>query len=163
MKLKKILSCILIILLVSFLFVNLALAADGTAPPPPSTGGAAAGSTGGALSGQVKTFGSQVGYGTSGNLGDLAALIINALLGILGLLFFLLIIYGGFLYMTSAGNDEHIKRAKKLISAAVIGLIIVLVSYSLTLFIFKNLPFGTLGTGGAPAANPNPGPTPGPT
>ena len=140
MKLKKILICLLIIILAGFLLASQALATDPAAGP---TAPAASGTTSGSLSGQVQDFGTKVGYGTSGNLGDLAALIINALLGLLGLLFFLLIIYGGYLYMTSAGKDEQIKRAKSLITAAVIGLLIVLVSYALTIFIFKNLPFGT--------------------
>ncbi|MBI3115589.1 MAG: hypothetical protein HYZ09_03835, partial [Candidatus Kerfeldbacteria bacterium] len=39
------------------------------------------------------------------------------------------------MWMTAAGNDERIDKAKKVISAAVIGLIIVLLAWAIVIFV----------------------------
>jgi hypothetical protein len=57
--------------------------------------------------------------------------IVNYFLGFLGLLAVIMVIYGGVTYVASAGNDEAVGKAKKIIMYAVIGLIIVLVSFVL--------------------------------
>jgi len=86
-------------------------------------------------------YNSQVGmndvqtvYGkkTPQDVRELAVKIIIVLLGFLGLIFFCLIIYAGFNWMTSAGSEEKIKESKKLITNAAIGLIIVMISWAIT-------------------------------
>lgn len=72
--------------------------------------------------------------------------IIGTGLSLVGIAFFILTLYGGFLWMTAHGNDDQIKRALKIITAAIIGLIIVMASYAITTFIFSSLK-----TGGAKA------------
>jgi hypothetical protein len=61
--------------------------------------------------------------------------IIRALMGALGLIFFILVIYGGIMWMTAAGNEEKIKKAKTLLTSAVIGLLIVLSAYAITSYV----------------------------
>lgn len=63
--------------------------------------------------------------------------IINIALSLLGIIFILLTIYGGVLYMTSRGNEEQTKKGQKIITQALIGLIIILAAYAITYFIFK--------------------------
>jgi hypothetical protein len=58
-------------------------------------------------------------------------------LGFLGILVVLLIMYAGFLWMTSGGNEEKITRAKKILFNGIIGLIIILSSWALTTFILS--------------------------
>lgn len=70
---------------------------------------------------------------------DTTSLIINWLLTILGLIFLCLTIYGGIIWMLSRGNEEEVTKARNILKAAVIGLIIVLVSYGITAFIFMVL------------------------
>ncbi|MFA6410026.1 MAG: hypothetical protein WCW26_00410 [Candidatus Buchananbacteria bacterium] len=65
--------------------------------------------------------------------------IIKIVLGFLGVIFLVLIIYAGMLWMTSAGNDEKVKTAKDIIIAATIGLAIVLAAYAITFFVVDNL------------------------
>ena len=65
--------------------------------------------------------------------------IINIVLSLLGLVAVIFIIIGGFMWMTSAGNEEKLKKAKTMISAAVIGLIIVIVAYVVTAWIINQL------------------------
>jgi cbb3-type cytochrome oxidase subunit 3 len=61
--------------------------------------------------------------------------VIGAILSFIGVLFFILMIYGGITWMTAAGNQQQIDKAKNLIISAVIGLIIVMAAYALTSFI----------------------------
>jgi len=66
-----------------------------------------------------------------------AANIIRVLLGLLGTIFVVLIVYAGFLWMTAGGNEENVKKAKGYIFNAIIGLCIVLSAYGITFFAFK--------------------------
>lgn len=57
--------------------------------------------------------------------------IVGALIGLLGIVFVVLLIYGGFIWMTAQGSEEKIKKAKGIISSAVIGLVVVFTSYAI--------------------------------
>ncbi len=76
------------------------------------------------------------GLGTQDPM-DVTVMIINWLLGLLGLFFLVLVIYAGFLWMTAAGVEDRIDKAKKILTAAIIGLVIVLTSYGVSYFIFE--------------------------
>jgi len=60
------------------------------------------------------------------------AKIIRTFLGFLGIIFLALVLYAGFLWMTAGGNEEKIQQSIKYLSRSVIGLIIILASYSIT-------------------------------
>lgn len=70
---------------------------------------------------------------------ELIGVIVSSVLGFLGILFFFLIFYGGLVWMTAQGSEEKIERSKEIISAAVVGLVIVLAAYAFTRFIFDQL------------------------
>ncbi len=81
-----------------------------------------------------------IGYSENqGNLGLIIARVINALLGLVGAGFLILIIYGGFTYMTSAAEEAKIKKAKQIISKAIIGFIIIMAAYSITYFVASTI------------------------
>lgn len=61
--------------------------------------------------------------------------IIVLFLQFLGIIFLLLILFAGFQWMMSAGNEEKIGKAKKLLINAVIGLVIILVSWLLARYL----------------------------
>ena len=65
--------------------------------------------------------------------------IIQIALSFLGVIFFLLMIYGGFLWMTAKGKEQQLEKAKNLITAAIIGLIIVVAAYAISYFVIKAL------------------------
>ncbi|MFA5211513.1 MAG: VWA domain-containing protein [Patescibacteria group bacterium] len=69
--------------------------------------------------------------------------IINVLLGLLGIIMFGVVAYGGFLWMTAGGNDEQISTAKKFIINGVIGLAIVLSSWAIAKFVLTRLGWAT--------------------
>jgi hypothetical protein len=61
--------------------------------------------------------------------------LIGVVLSFVGVIFFILVIYGGFLWMTARGDSGQVEKAKDLLYAAAIGLIIVLSAYAITAFI----------------------------
>jgi len=65
--------------------------------------------------------------------------IIRIILGFLGLILVILILYAGFLWMTSGGNEEKIKQARQIISTAITGLAIVVLSYVIANFVLQRL------------------------
>ncbi len=87
-----------------------------------------------ATSYSIEDIGSQVGLGTA-DLKDSVINIIQWILGILALVAVVMIIYGGFTWMTAAGNEDRIEKAKKIISAAVIGLIVILLAWAIVIFV----------------------------
>jgi len=65
--------------------------------------------------------------------------IIKIFLSILSIIFILLMLYGGYLWMTARGNQEQVTKAKELITSAVIGLVIVVAAYAITYFVLYML------------------------
>jgi len=57
-------------------------------------------------------------------------------LGVLGVVFMVLIMYGGFIWMTSAGNQDSVSKAKKILVNSTIGLFIVIISYAISIWVF---------------------------
>lgn len=67
------------------------------------------------------------------------AKIIRAFLGILGIVAICLTIYGGYMYMTSEGNETKVEAAKNILKNMVIGLVIILSAFGITQFIINML------------------------
>ena len=65
--------------------------------------------------------------------------ILNAVLGLVGVIALGVILYGGFRWMTAAGNEEAVGEAKKIITAGVIGLIIVIVAWAVVSFVINTV------------------------
>lgn len=88
-------------------------------------------------------------YGQT-SVGHFVAVVLQAVLSFLSIIFLVLIIISGFRWMTAGGNDEQVKKATSTMTSAVIGLVVVLAAYAITYFIFKIMPFtgGTVGPQG---------------
>lgn len=69
----------------------------------------------------------------------IAVRVINIFLGFLGIIAVSLVIYGGFIWMTSGGNEEKITKAKSILKNALIGLVIILSAWGIVYFIFKKV------------------------
>jgi hypothetical protein len=100
----------------------------------------------------TKDTGAQAGFDTTKSgefvFDTTVGVIIQTALSLLGVIFLVLMVYGGFLWMTDRGNEQQVKRAQNLISAAVIGLIIVLSSYAISYFVSGvKIRAGTLNAG----------------
>ena len=70
---------------------------------------------------------------------DIAANLIGVVLGFLGIIAVIMILIGGFKWMTAAGNEDQVAEARKIIVAAVIGLIIILASWGIANFVLQAL------------------------
>lgn len=69
----------------------------------------------------------------------IAGRIIVVILGLLGIIAFGLILYAGFLIMTSAGNEEKVAQGKRVMTNAVIGFVIILSAFAIVEFVLKSL------------------------
>ena len=76
---------------------------------------------------------------TSTDIRTTVAKIINAALGLLGIIAVVIILIGGFKWMTAGGNEEKVGEAKKLIGAGVIGLVIIITAYAIAAFVINVL------------------------
>lgn len=72
---------------------------------------------------------------SSYDIGTVAGRSVNVALQLVGLIFLLLTIYGGFLWMTARGAEDQITKARDIVIAAVIGLVIVISAYAITVFV----------------------------
>ena len=63
---------------------------------------------------------------------------IQIALSFVGVLFFILMIYAGFIWMTARGNDQQVEKAKKILINSLAGVIIVLAAYTITSFVIGN-------------------------
>lgn len=84
------------------------------------------------------------GFGDPKSIPEIVGAIIGTVLGFLGIIFLILVIYGGYLWMLSRGNEEKVLKAKKTLTEATIGLIIILSAYSITFFVFNALQEATI-------------------
>jgi hypothetical protein len=65
--------------------------------------------------------------------------IIGGLLGLMGSIFFVMLVYGGFMWMTAQGKEQQIERARSIITWAVWGVVIILLAYVITGTIFGTI------------------------
>ena len=65
--------------------------------------------------------------------------VIDAMLGVVGSLALLMFVYGGFLWMTSAGNTKQIDKGKDILTWAALGLVLIFTSYGLVKFVIKEV------------------------
>lgn len=70
---------------------------------------------------------------------NIIQVIIQTALTFLGVVFLILMIYGGYLWMTARGNDEQSEKAKKTITAAIIGIVMVLSAYAISYLVIEKL------------------------
>jgi len=69
------------------------------------------------------------------NVFEIVGQVIQAGLGLLGVIFLCLTVYAGFLWMTAQGQEEKVEKALNIIKTAVVGLIITLAAYSISTFV----------------------------
>lgn len=63
--------------------------------------------------------------------------VVGYVLGIIGIILVVLIIYGGVLYTVSEGNPEQVEKAKKVLTYSIIGVVIIALSFVLSNYIIK--------------------------
>lgn len=84
-----------------------------------------------------EAYGEDVGAPDRTQLATTIGKIVNAALGLLGVVLLVLILYGGFLWMTAGGNEDQVSKAKKIITNAVVGLVIIMAAYAIAGFVVE--------------------------
>lgn len=79
-----------------------------------------------------------LGLGTT-TLSELIKSIIQVILGFLGVIAVLIILWGGFVWMTAGGEPDKVDKAKKMIYSGIIGLVIIFAAYAIASFVFSQL------------------------
>jgi len=95
----------------------------------------------------------EVNNGLGGSLSStdpriLVGRIIQIALSFLGAIALVIIMYAGFLWMTSNGDEEKVNKAKDILKNAIIGLVIILASWAIATFIISRLAGAMDGGGG---------------
>jgi hypothetical protein len=73
---------------------------------------------------------------------ELILAVISYALAISGTITILFLMIGGFLYITSAGNEEQSEKGRKILTNSVIGLVVIILSYSIVRIISATLSLG---------------------
>lgn len=88
-------------------------------------------------------YGGSTGLG-SRDLKDTITQVLNVLLGFLGIIAVIVILLGGFKWMTAAGNEEKVGEAKKLLGAGIVGLVIILAAYAIATYVINTISQATI-------------------
>ncbi len=94
----------------------------------------------------LATVGSESGLGTD-SLMTIIGRVISVLLSILGVVFLILMVYAGTIWMTAGGDGKKVEKAKQILINAVIGLLLTLSAYAISTFIINMLTDATGGSG----------------
>lgn len=78
------------------------------------------------------TYGATNGQPPTGPITLIGNVIVFYVYGFLGIIFIILTIYGGYLWMTARGNEEQVTKARKIVIDGVIGLIIIILAWTVT-------------------------------
>lgn len=93
------------------------------------------------------SLGIEVGGSTglgSRDLKETITAVLNVLLGFLGIIAVIVILLGGFKWMTAGGNEDKTGEAKKLIGAGIVGLVIILAAYAIATYVINTISSATI-------------------
>jgi len=80
-----------------------------------------------------------VAIGQNDDLKGSIANIINIILGFLGIIAVIIILAGGFKWMTAGGSDEKVGEARQMIIQGVIGLVIIFAAWAIASFVIGQM------------------------
>jgi len=78
---------------------------------------------------------------TDTSLAGIVSIVIQAFLGLLGVLFLTYLLYAGYHWMTAQGDEKKVDKAKDTITRAVIGIIITIGAYAISYYVLEKLVF----------------------
>lgn len=104
--------------------------------------------------GMVKSAAGTAGYDANADetsFAELIGSIIKTVLSFVGVIFLVLMVYAGYLWMTARGDETQIEKSQNIIRSSIIGLAITVGSFSITAFILPKILEKTTGDSGLPA------------
>lgn len=85
----------------------------------------------------------KAGLSKDTNFPETIGIILFTVISLIGVFFLVLVVYGGFLWMTAGGNAEKTKKAGAIMRNGVIGVIIILSAYAITQYVIIEVLVGT--------------------
>lgn len=64
---------------------------------------------------------------------------INTVLGLIGIVAVVMMIYGGFQFLTSAGDAAKVAKAKNIVMYSVVGLVVAVLAYAIVNFVLSHI------------------------
>ncbi len=89
--------------------------------------------------GKLESIGGKSGFATDISLPSALGVVVRSALGLLGILFVLLLIVGGYKWMTAGGDEKEVETAINYIKRSIIGLVVILASWAVWFFIAQRL------------------------
>ena len=87
----------------------------------------------------INQLGAPLGNLPTTDIRVIIANIIRIALGLLGIVAVVIILIGGFTWMTAGGSEEKVEKAKQWIGYGVVGLAIILAAYAIATFVISSL------------------------
>ena len=78
-----------------------------------------------------------IGGNVESDINVMVGNIIKIALSMIGLVFLILTVYAGYLWMTAGGNEENVSKAKEILKSSIMGLFIVVSAYAITYFVTR--------------------------
>lgn len=75
------------------------------------------------------------------SMAKMVGTVVTSFLSLLGIVFVVLMLYGGFKWMKASGREDEVGKAQDIIRNAIIGLILTASSYSISLYVMSRLLF----------------------
>lgn len=88
---------------------------------------------------ELKTVQTAIGTDATNDLPTLIGNVISVLLSVLGIIFVVLVVYAGYMYLTAMGDTKKVDTAKTMLVQAVIGLVIIIAAYAIASFVIDAL------------------------
>jgi len=82
---------------------------------------------------------SEVGIQSDTDVRNVAASVVNIVLGFLGIIAVIIILAGGFKWMTAGGNEDKVGEARQMIIQGVIGLVVIFAAWAIASFVVGQL------------------------
>ena len=79
------------------------------------------------------------GLFSTSSISTIVGNLIAAMLALTGIIFLVIMVYAGMLYMTAAGEEGKVKKAKSMLTTSVIGILIVVTAYAVTTYLVQAL------------------------
>lgn len=79
------------------------------------------------------------GVALSSNFSGITGVVATTLFSLVGTIFFIFMIYGGFVWLKAAGREDEISRAKRIVTTSLIGIAVIMASYAITNFVLARL------------------------
>jgi hypothetical protein len=87
----------------------------------------------------VNNVSNSAGITSSQDLPTIIGRIINVLLTFLGIIFLILLLYAGFLWMTAQGEEKQVDKARAMIKQSIIGMVVIVAGYAISNFVLVSL------------------------